>query len=262
MTHIHPTAIIHETADIHDSVVIGPYCVIGEHVSIGEGCEIKSHVVIDGRTTIGSGNVIYPFASIGSAPQDLKYDGEPSTLVIGNNNTIREYVTMNPGTKDFGMKTRVGDHNLFMMSSHVAHDCVVGNRCILANNAAIAGHVVLGNHVIIGGLSAVHQFIRIGDHAIIGGATGVDADVIPYGLVRGERGALAGLNLVGLERAGFAKDDIRTLQKVFQNMFKGSGTFDDRLNTVRDTHGDHDIVQKIIAFIDGKTRFPICQPKS
>lgn len=261
MSDIHPTAIIEDGATIGKHVKIGAYSVIGAHVTLADNCDIKSHVVIDGHTEIGENTIIYPFASIGTAPQDLKYAGEPSRLIIGKNNKIREHVTINPGTKDDTMETRVGDNNLFMMASHVAHDCVVGNNCILANNATLAGHVKLGSHVIIGGLSAVHQFIRIGDHAIIGGMSGVEADVIPYGLVKGERAGLAGLNLVGLERRGFARDKIKLLQKAFQKLFKGKGTFEERIQFVRDAYGQEDTVMSILSFIDGKTRFPICQPK-
>ena len=204
--------------------------------------------------------MVYPFASLGTAPQDLKYAGEASKLVIGENNTIREHVTMNPGTADGGMETVVGDNGLFMMASHVAHDCRVGNNVILANNATLAGHVQVGDHVIIGGLAAVHQFIRIGDHAIIGGMSGVEADVIPYGRVKGERAFLAGLNLIGLERRGFDKAAIRTLQRAFNQMFGGEGTLDQRVESVGLEYGDDETVAKIIEFAQVDSRFPLCQP--
>lgn len=178
---IHPTAIIAKTAKLAKDVNVGPYCVIDGEVEIGEGTELKSHVAVSGRTKIGKHNTIFPFASLGHAPQDLKYKGEKSELVIGDHNTIREHVTMNPGTEGGGMLTKVGSHNLFMMSAHVAHDCMVGDHVILANNATLGGHVQVGDYAIIGGLSAVHQFVRIGMGAIIGGMSGVEHDVIPFG---------------------------------------------------------------------------------
>lgn len=257
---IHPTAIIETGAVIAEDVEIGPFCVIGPRVSLGAGVKIKSHVVIEGRTEIGAGCVIHPFASLGGAPQDLKYAGEDSRLVIGKNNTIREYVTMNPGTKDGGMETIVGDNGLFMVGVHVAHDCRVGNNVIMANNATIAGHVHVGDYAIIGGLSAVHQFIRIGDHAIIGGMSGVENDVIPYGRVKGERAFLAGLNLIGLERRGFGKDDVRTLQRAFNQLFGDEGTLEQRIEAVSQDYAGDETVMKIVEFAKAKTKFPLCQP--
>lgn len=257
---IHPTAIIEDGAQISDSVHIGPYCVVGPHVEIQANVTLKSHVVVEGRTVIGEGTTVFPFASLGSAPQDLKYDGEPSQLIIGKNNTIREHVTMNPGTETGTMKTVVGDNCLFMMASHVAHDCVVGHNVIMANNATIAGHVVVGNSAIIGGLSAVHQFIRIGEHAIIGGMSGVESDVIPYGRVKGERAYLAGLNLIGLERSGFDKDQMRSLQKAFGQLFNGDTTLDERIEAVGKDYQDDKTVTAIVEFMRKKNKFPICQP--
>lgn len=258
---IHPTAVIEDGAQIHETANIGPYCIIGPHVVIGANVTLKAHVVVDGHTTIGAGTTVYSFASLGTAPQDLKYAGEASTLIIGENNTIREHVTMNPGTKDGGMETVVGDGCLFMMGAHVAHDCRVGNRVILANNATLAGHVVVGDHVIIGGLSAVHQFIRIGDHAIIGGMSGVESDVIPYGRVKGDRAYLAGLNLIGLERRGFDKAQIRTLQKAFNQLFGAEGTLDERIADVAETYEQEEAVQAITNFARAKDKYPLCQPK-
>jgi UDP-N-acetylglucosamine acyltransferase len=257
---IHPTAIIEEGAKIGAHVKIGPYCVIGAEVELADNVELKAHVVVEGRTRIGAGTIVYPFASLGTAPQDLKFGGEKSELIIGENNTIREHVTMNPGTETGAMKTVVGNNCLFMMASHVAHDCVVGNNVILANNATLAGHVELGDHVIIGGLSAVHQFIRIGDHAIIGGMSGVEADVIPYGRVKGERAHLAGLNLIGLERRGFDKVQLRTLQKAFNQLFGSEGTLDDRVEAVANDFDDNETVQAIIGFARADSKFPLCQP--
>lgn len=257
---IHPSAIIDPKAKLGSGVRVGPFSVIGPHVEIGDNVEVKSHVVIEGHTSIGEGCVLYPFVSLGSAPQDLKFSGEESRLEIGKNNVIREYTTMNPGTADGGMLTKVGDDCLFMMSTHVAHDCQVGNRVIMANNATLAGHVHVGDFVIIGGLSAVHQFIRIGDHAIIGGMSGVENDVIPYGRVKGERAALAGLNLIGLERRGFDKNDIRTLQRAFNQLFGDEGTMDQRIESVSEDFSDNETAMKIIEFAKAKTKFPLCQP--
>lgn len=258
---IHPTAIIEDGAKIGAGVSIGPYCIVGPHVVLEDNVCLKAHVVVDGYTVVGEGTVIYPFASIGSAPQDLKYAGEESKLIIGKNNTIREHVTMNPGTKDGGMETRVGDGCLFMMATHVAHDCQVGDRVIMANNATLAGHVVVGDFVIIGGLSAVHQFIRIGDHAIIGGMSGVESDVIPYGRVKGERAFLAGLNLIGLERRGFDKATVRALQNAFNRLFGNEGTLDERIESVENDFSDNEAIMSIVEFSKARTKFPLCQPK-
>ncbi|MCB9989162.1 MAG: acyl-ACP--UDP-N-acetylglucosamine O-acyltransferase [Rhodospirillales bacterium] len=257
---IHPTAIIHETAKLGAGVKVGPYCVVGPNVVLGDNVVLHAHVVVDGHTDIGEGTQIYPFASIGMPPQDLKYGGEPSMLKIGKNNTIREHVTMNPGTQDGGMETVIGDNGLFMIGVHVAHDCRIGNNVILANNATLGGHVVVGDFVVIGGLAAVHQFIRIGDHAVIGGMSGVENDVIPYGRVKGERAHLAGLNLVGLERRGFTRDQVKTLQSAFNALFSGEGTLDQRLENVAQNFADEQAVMDIIQFARQKNRFTLCQP--
>jgi UDP-N-acetylglucosamine acyltransferase len=261
-TIIHPTAVIEEGAVLGAGVRIGPYCVIGGHVRLGDRVELKSHVVIDGHTTIGEDTVVYPFASLGTAPQDLKFKGEKSQLVIGARNKIREHVTMNPGTETGIMKTVVGDDCLFMMASHVAHDCIVGSRVILANNATLAGHVEVGDHAIIGGLSAVHQFVRIGEHAMIGGMSGVEHDVIPFGLVKGERAQLAGLNYVGLERRGFTKADIQALMKAFRGLFNGDGTFAERVAAVANDFSDEQAVMKMISFIQAKQERAVLQPRA
>ena len=258
---IHPTAILEDGVTLGDDVTIGPYCVIGAGVKLGDKVTLKSHVVVEGSTEIGEGTTIFPFASIGTQPQDLKFSGEDSRLVIGKNNTIREHVTMNPGTKSGRMETVVGDNCLFMMAAHVAHDCIVGNNVIMANNATLAGHVEVGNFVIIGGLSAIHQFSRIGDHAIIGGMSGVENDVIPYGRVKGERAFLKGLNLVGLERRGFSKDDIKAMQKAFNALFSANGTFEERLKAVTQSYQGNENVMKIIDFAQAKTDSPLCQPQ-
>lgn len=258
---VHPTAIIDPAAQIGADVQIGPYCVVGAHVALGDGVRLLAHVYVDGHTHIGAGTVIYPFASIGSPPQDKKYHGEASQLVIGRNNQIREHVTMNPGTEGGGMLTQVGDDCLFMMSAHVAHDCVVGNNVILANNATLAGHVTVGDFAIIGGLSAVHQFVRIGAHAMIGGMSGVESDVIPYGTVKGERAHLAGLNTVGMERRGFNKDQIRELRTAYRMMFAPEGTMAERLDEVARLYHAEVLVGEVLDFVRAKTSRPLCQPE-
>jgi UDP-N-acetylglucosamine acyltransferase len=260
-SHIHPTAVIDPKATLAADVSIGPFCVVGPKVTLGQGVVLKSHVVIDGRTTIGAKTIIYPFASLGSAPQDLKFSGEDSELIIGQNNVIREHVTMNPGTQTGAMKTVVGDNGLFMMACHVAHDCVIGNNVIMANNATLGGHVQVGDYVVIGGLAAVHQWIRIGEHAVIGGMSGVESDVIPYGRVKGERAFLAGLNLIGLERRGYTKDDIKNLQRAFNQLFGDEGTLEARLEMVANDFQDVESVRSIIDFARSKTKFPLCQPQ-
>ncbi len=262
MSHnIHSTAIIEDGADISEGAVIGPYCYVGSDVVIENNVELKSHIHIEGITKIGSGTRVFPFASLGTIPQDLKYSGEKSELIIGKNNIIREHVTMNPGTKHGNMKTVVGDNCLFMVGTHVAHDCVIGHSVIMANNATLAGHVSIGDFAILGGLSAVHQFIRIGEHAVIGGMSGVESDVIPYGRVKGERAFLAGLNLVGLERRGFSKSEIRQLQRAFNKLFGDEGTFDQRMDMVLNDFSDDKLVLSIIDFAKEKTKFPLCQPR-
>lgn len=262
MSRIHQTAIIDPKAQIAEDVAIGPYCVVGPDVTIHKGVELKSHVAVDGHTTIGENCRVFPFASLGHAPQDLKYHGEPSELIIGKNNTIREHVTMNPGTETGAMKTVVGDGGLFMVGVHIAHDCVIGDRVIMANNATLGGHVHVGNNVLIGGLAAVHQWVRIGDFAVVGGMSGVESDVIPYGRVKGERAHLAGLNLVGLERGGFDKDAVKSLQKAMKELFEGDGTMDERIETLASTHSDNAQIMQMIAFARAKERFGLCAPPS
>lgn len=259
-TDIHPTAIIDPKAKIGTNVKIGAYSIVGAHVSLHDNVELKTHVVVEGRTVIGEGTTIYPFASIGHAPQDLKFHGEDSELIIGKKNTIREHCTMNPGTESGAMKTIIGDNCLFMMSTHVAHDCIVGNHVIMANNATLGGHVIVGDHVLIGGLAAVHQFIRIGSYAVIGGMSGVEADVIPYGRVKGERAFLAGLNLIGLERNGFSKDQVKNLQRAFNQLFGEEGTLDQRIEIVASDFEADKAVMQMIEFARGKHRFPLCAP--
>lgn len=261
MPDIHPTAVVDSGAKIAEGCSIGPYCVVGPHVSLGEGVRLHSHVVIDGRTTIGARTQIYPFSSIGQPPQDLKYKGEPSELRVGSDNVIREHVTMNPGTEGGGMLTEVGNGCLFMPGSHVAHDCRLGNHVIMANNATLAGHVVLEDYVIMGGLSGAQQFVRIGRNAIIGAMAGAKSDVIPFGMVMGRPGILAGLNLVGLKRAGVDSKEIQSLMKAYDHLFGAGGTFAERIDTVADTYGGLGTVDALVGFLRAETSRPILQPE-
>jgi UDP-N-acetylglucosamine acyltransferase len=261
MPQIHPTAIIAPGARFADDVVIGPYCVIGEHVSLAAGVSLKSHVVLDGRTTIGERTRIFPFASIGFETQDLKYKGEPSSLEIGHDNTIREHVTINPGTEGGGMVTRVGNHCLLMVGAHVAHDCQIGDHVILVNNGTLGGHVVMEDYAILGGLSAVHQFCRIGRHAMIGGMSGVERDVIPYGLAMGDRARLTGLNIIGMQRRGFSRDDIQGLRSAYACLFADAGTLSERVDEVAKRFGGIGPVDDLVAFIRADSSRAICQPK-
>ena len=260
MTDIHPTAIIHPDAEIGENVFIGPFCNVGKHARLEDGVQFYSHVVVEGRTTIGANSRIFPFASIGHEPQDLKFHGEQSELIIGENNTIREHVTLNPGTEGGGMVTRIGDGCLFMMSSHVAHDCVIGDNVILVNNATLAGHVEIGNWAIIGGLSAVHQFVRIGRHAMVGGMSGVENDVIPYGSVVGNRAHLSGLNLIGLKRRDFSRDVIHDLRRAYRLIFAQEGTQAERVADVSDLFNHIEPVMEIISFMNKESNRAICQP--
>lgn len=262
MTDIHPTAVIAPEASLGAGVNVGPYCIIGPQVTLGDGVSLHSHVVVDGRTTIGEATKIYPFASVGLQPQDLKYKGEASTLIIGARNQIREHVTMNPGTEGGIMETRVGDDCLFMIGSHVAHDCVIGNHVIMANNATLGGHVEVGDYAIIGGLAAVHQFVRIGAHAMVGGMSGVEQDLIPYGSAMGERARLRGLNLVGLQRRDFSRNDIHTLRTAYRLLFAQEGTLSERVDDVVDMYGDSSAVMEIVEFIRAETSRAVLQPKS
>lgn len=261
MTRIHPTAIVHSAARLGQGVEIGPYCVIGEQVRLDDGVGLLSHVCIDGITSIGQGTRIFPFAAIGFQPQDQKFSGEKSQLIIGAGTVIREYVTLNPGTSGGGMVTRVGNNCLLMAGSHVAHDCLVGDNVILANNATLAGHVSLGDFVICGGLSAVQQFVRVGPHAMIGGMSGVENDVIPYGSVLGNRAYLGGLNLIGLKRRGFTREQIHSLRNAYRMLFAPEGTLQERLEDVAKLFEQHAEVMEIVNFIRASTR-GICTPQA
>ena len=257
---IDKTAIVNKNAKIHSSVNIGPYSIIGPNVEIGENTVIQSHVSITGKTKIGRENKIYPFVSIND-PQDLKYNGEETNLIIGDNNRIREYVTINPGTIGGGGKTVIGSNCLFMISSHIAHDCQIGNKVIIANNVAIAGHATIDDNVIIGGNSAVQQFARIGKMAMIGGMTGVLHDVIPYGLSTGNRNFLQGLNLIGLRRANFDNKDILTLNDAYKKIFE-TKNLTENLNKLNGSFKKNPLVKEVLEFINKDKKRSICTPFS
>ena len=257
---IHSTAIIDSKAKIGKNVQIGPYSIIGPNVDIGDDTIVQSHVSILANTVIGKGNKIYPFVSI-NEPQDLKYNGEETNLIIGNNNKIREYVTINPGTVGGGGKTVIGNNCLFMVSSHIAHDCQLGSNVIVANNVAIAGHAIVDDHVIIGGNSAVQQFTRIGKMAMIGGMTGVLHDVIPYGLSMGNRNSLQGLNLIGLRRAKFDNKDILILSDAYKEIF-ATKNLTENLIKLNGSFKDNPLVKEILEFITKDKKRSICTPFS
>jgi UDP-N-acetylglucosamine acyltransferase len=258
---IHKTAIVDVKAKISPSVNIGPYCVIGPNVMIGDNVKIHSHVNIAGNTIIGKDNKIYPFASIGNDPQDLKYNGEETKLIIGDNNKIREYVTINPGTVEGTGLTKIGNNCLFMISSHVAHDCNVGNNVIIANNVPLGGHAIIEDNVVIGGNSAVQQFTRIGKMAMIGGMTGVLNDVIPNALSTGNRNSLQGLNLIGLRRAKFENKDILGLSKAYKEIFS-TKNLTENINKLNGTFNENPLVKNVIEFITKDKKRPICTPFS
>ena len=258
---IHKTALVDSKAKVSNSVNVGPYSVIGPNVEIGEDVTIHSHVNISGNTKIGNGNKIYPFASIGNDPQDLKYNGEQTKLVIGNNNKIREYVTIHPGTVGGGGITTVGNNCLFMIASHVAHDCNVGNNVIIANNVPLGGHVTIEDNVVIGGNSAVQQFTRIGKMAMIGGMTGVLHDVIPYGLSTGNRNSLQGLNLIGLRRAKFENKDILGLSEAYKEIF-ATKNINENISKLNGSFKENPLVKNVIDFITKDKKRSICTPFS
>ena len=260
MSNIHPSSVIEDGAQIDPSAVIGPFCLVGSEVIIGPDVELKSHVVVKGRTKIGEGTVVFSFAVIGEIPQDLKFKGEQSGLVIGMRNCIREHVTMNAGTEGGGGMTKIGDDCLFMAGCHIAHDAIIGDRVIVVNSAAVAGHCILEDDVIVGGLSGIHQFVRIGRGAIIGAVTMVTNDVIPYGLVQAPRGALDGLNLVGLKRRGVARADITALRAAFQMLAQGEGTFHNRIERLG-VETESTYVKEIVDFVTGDTDRSFLTPR-
>ena len=255
------TAVIDKNARIDTNVEIGPYCVIGPNVEIGQDTKIQSHVSITGRTKIGKNNKVYPFASIGNDPQDLKYKGEKTELVIGDGNTIREYTTINTGTVGGGGLTKIGDNSLLMIGVHIAHDCIIGDNVVIANSAAIAGHAEIGDQVIIGGNCGVQQFTRIGKMAMIGGMTGVSRDVIPYGVSLGNRNYLDGINIIGLRRKKISNKDIICLSDAYKEIFK-TESLNENLSKLNGNFKDNIFVQEIIDFINKDKKRPICTPYS
>jgi len=258
---IHKTAIIDSKAKISSNVQIGAYTVIGPNVEIDENTIVHSHVSISGHTKIGKENKIYPFASIGNDPQDLKFNGEKTILIIGDKNTIREYVTINPGTIGGGGETKIGNKNLFMISSHIAHDCKVGDNVIIANNVPLGGHAIIEDNVVIGGNSAVQQFTRIGKMAMIGGMTGVLHDVIPYGLSTGNRNSLQGLNLIGLRRAKFENKDILGLSEAYKEIF-ATKNLSENISKLNGSFQENPLVKNVIEFITKDKKRSICTPFS
>ena len=258
---IHPSSIIDKNAKISKNVKIGPFCYIGPYVQISDHVELISNVHIEGHTNVGERTKIFPFASIGTQPQDLKYKNEKNSLEIGKNNIIREYVTINPGTEGGGSKTIIGDNCLFMISSHIAHDCVIGNNVIIANNVPLGGHVIIEDSVVIGGNSAVQQFTRIGRLAMIGGMTGVLKDVTPFALSVGNRNYLQGLNLIGLRRKKYDNKKIMELDKAYKELFS-SKNLHENLNRINGQYADNELVAEVIKFIEKDKKRPICSPQN
>ncbi|MEO1190150.1 MAG: acyl-ACP--UDP-N-acetylglucosamine O-acyltransferase [Pseudomonadota bacterium] len=261
MSSIHPSAVIEPGAQIGEGCSIGAFCLVGSNAVLGEGVVLHSHVVVTGRTTLGAGCQVFPFASLGHAPQDLKYKGEASALEIGPKCVIREQVTMNPGTEGGGMLTKVGAGCLLMVGAHVAHDCILGDGVILANNATLAGHVQIGDRAILGGLSAVQQFCRVGRNAMIGGMAGIRQDVVPFALVSGRPGVLTGLNMVGLRRAASQREEIESLRAVFTKVFDSkAGTIAERVAALDEPAADQALVQAFLAFVKGKSAHGFMHP--
>ncbi len=253
MSNIHNTAVIHPKANVADNVTVGPFCVVGEHVTLHEGVVLSSHVSVNGRTEIGKGTKVFPFAVIGEVPQDLKYHDEDSSLVIGENNKIREHVTIHLGTEQGGMITKIGDNNLFMVGVHIAHDCIIGNNTVFANNVTLAGHVTVEDNVVFGGLSGAHQFCRIGRFAMIGGMSGVHQDVIPFATLTGTRDAhLSSMNLVGLKRAKFPKEEIIIATKCFDIFARDDISFSEKQEKIATEFKDSVVANTIIEFINNK----------
>lgn len=262
MSMIHSSAVVEDGATIADTVSIGPFCHVGPEVTLEDGVVLHANVVVAGQTTVGARTTIFPFASIGHAPQDLKFAGEKSSLEIGTDNVIREHVTMNPGTEGGGLTTRVGSSCLFMAGSHIAHDCQIGNNVILANNATVAGHCFVHDFAILGGLCALHQFVRVGEYAFVGGMSGIENDVIPFGMALGNRAHLSGLNIVGLKRQGFEREKIHELRKAYRMLFATEGTLRERVEDVEKMFGQEPGVRKILDFIRADSDRSLCVPSS
>ena len=259
---IHPTAVVESGARLGADVEIGPFCHVGPLSKLGDGVRLVSHVTLAGDTTVGARTVIYPFASIGHPPQDLKYRGEPVRLIIGDDCLIREGVTMNPGTEGGGSETIVGSRCVFLANAHVGHDCRLGEGVILSNNVMLAGHCQIGDFANIGGGAAAHQFVRIGAHAFVGGLAGVEHDLIPFGMALGNRAALAGLNVVGLKRRGFSHETIHELRRAYKMLFNGGGTLKERVADVAEAFAGQEAVQQIVAFLQQGGDRAICVPRA
>ena len=263
MTNVHETSIVDNSAKIGQNVFIGPYCIIGKNVEISDNVKLYSHVTISGKTVIGEGTKIWPFSVIGSEPQDLKYDGEDGLLEIGSNNLIREHVTMHFGTKEGGMLTKVGSNNLFMVGSHIAHDCKVGSNCVFANNATLGGHVEVGDWAILGGLAAVHQWGRVGCHSFIGGLAAVTRDLLPFGMAVGNRANLEGINLVGMRRRGFSKEDISDAKKAYAILFDDESIeFVKRIEKLKKLEMQTETVKTISDFVSSVTNRAYVSPSN
>lgn len=262
MAEVHPTAVIDPRAELASDVVVGPFCVVGPHVRLDQGVRLEAHVVVTGRTTVGANCRVFSFACLGFRPQDMKYRGEETELVIGRNNQIREHVTMHPGTSGGGGITRVGDDGLYMAAIHVAHDCRVGDGVIMANNATLGGHVEVQDQAYLGGLCAVHQFVRIGRQAMLGGLAGVEQDVIPYGIVLGNRAYLNGLNIIGMRRRDVSREEIQDLRTAYRLLFAPEGAFAERLAEVAGQFANHPRVMEIVDFIRSAGNRAICMPRN
>ncbi len=258
---IHPSAVVEDGAQLGEGVMVGPFCHVGSDVVLGDNVQLLSHVVVAGRTTIGARCKVFPFASLGHQPQDLKYKGEPSTLVIGTDCQIREGVTMNPGTEGGGATTTVGNGCAFLANSHVGHDCRVGSHVVFSNNVMLAGHCEIGDYVIVGGGAAIIQFARVGPHAFVGGMSGLENDLIPYGMALGNRAYLSGLNIIGLQRRGFTREEIHDLRRAYRLLFAAEGTLAERVEDVGDEFSEHQSVQEIVAFIKAGGKRSLCTPR-
>lgn len=257
---IHHTAIVDKAAQLGDDVEIGPYCVVGPNVVLRSGVRLLSHVCIDGDTDVGEGTEIYPFASIGHKPQDLKFSGESSKVIIGSRNSIREYVTIHPGTEGGRMETVVGDNCLLMAHVHVAHDCVVGSNIVFANCATLGGHVYVGDNAVLGGLCAVHQWVRIGDYAMIGGMSGVERDVVPYSMVEGNRATIRGLNILGLKRKGASLEEINRLKSMLASIFDSDGVLEKNVASIDSNALKFETEHNMLAFMKSTTKRSFCMP--
>lgn len=262
MSTIHASAVVDPRARIGSGVEIGPFCIVGPDVELADGVKLKGHVVISGHTRIGAGTEVHPFAVIGAPPQTLKPIGEETRITVGEHSMIREHVTIHPGTVGGGGLTSVGNHCLLMVNTHVGHDCHVGNNVVIANNGTLGGHVSVGDFVYVGGMSAIHQNVRLGAHAMIGGMSGVEQDVIPYGSVMGNRAFLAGLNIIGLKRRGFSREQIHSLRKAYRSLFADEGTLAERMADVAEEFGTSDVVMDVVAFMQADSARSFVLPRA